>query len=329
MNIYDISKKAGVSIATVSRVINGKGNVAEATRKKVLTVIEDNHFNPNVFARGLGLNTISTIGIMCSDVMDIALAQAVASTEQELRKNGYNSILCCTGSSPEVINATVQLLLNKRVDSIVMVGSQFCMPYDNTYIAKAAEKVPIIIINGFVEAPNVYCNYCDDTSIVHDVMNKLIKQGRKDIVYLYKYDSQSGTRKKQGYLKAMNEHGLNDHMQIIHCNFSMDDITQSMVDFFKKHPCDAVLAAEDHLGICALKASLKLGKKIPEDISIIGYNNSLLSLCSYPELTSIDNRLPVMCSESIKTLIQVLRGEQPMNCSITSALLVERNTTNF
>lgn len=98
MNIYDVSKKAGVSIATVSRVINGNSNVSEKTQRKVLAAIKELNYTPNVFARGLGLNTMKTIGIMCTDSSDIYLANAVYYLEQELRRNGYDSILCCTGN---------------------------------------------------------------------------------------------------------------------------------------------------------------------------------------------------------------------------------------
>lgn len=97
MNIYDVSNKAGVSIATVSRVLNGNARVSLATRKKVLDAMKELDYTPNVFARGLGLNTMKTIGIMCIDSSDIYLANAVYYLEQELRKHSYDSILCCTG----------------------------------------------------------------------------------------------------------------------------------------------------------------------------------------------------------------------------------------
>ena len=97
MNIYDVSKKAGVSIATVSRVLNGNKNVSDKTKERVLSVMEELGYTPNVFARGLGLNTMHTIGILCSDSSDAFLANAVYYLEQTLRKNGYESFLCCTG----------------------------------------------------------------------------------------------------------------------------------------------------------------------------------------------------------------------------------------
>ena len=97
MTIYDISEKAGVSIATVSRVLNGSSSVSEKTKQKVLDVINQCEYTPNAFARGLGLNTMKTIGVMCADSSDLYLAKAIYYIEQKLRVNGYDSILCCTG----------------------------------------------------------------------------------------------------------------------------------------------------------------------------------------------------------------------------------------
>ena len=101
MNIYDVSRRAGVSIATVSRVLNGNPNVSQKTRSRVLAVMDELGYTPNVFARGLGLGTMKTIGIMCSDSSDPYLANAIYYLERQLRSHGYDSILCCTGTSLE------------------------------------------------------------------------------------------------------------------------------------------------------------------------------------------------------------------------------------
>lgn len=94
MNIYDVSKKAGVSIATVSRVLNGNANVSDKTKNKVLVAMKELDYTPNIFARGLGLNTMKTIGIMCSDSSDTYLANAVYYLEQELRQGTITIPFC-------------------------------------------------------------------------------------------------------------------------------------------------------------------------------------------------------------------------------------------
>ena len=143
MTIYDISEKAGVSIATVSRVLNGSKNVSDKTRQKVLDVIARYEYTPNAFARGLGLNTMKTIGIMCADSSDLYLAKAVYYIEQKLRANGYDSLLCCTGYGLESKVASMNLLLTKKVDGIILAGSNFAYEKEseNKYISDAAAQI--------------------------------------------------------------------------------------------------------------------------------------------------------------------------------------------
>lgn len=148
MTIYDISEKAGVSIATVSRVLNGACNVSAQTRQKVLSVIEACGYTPNAFARGLGLNSMNTIGILCADSSDLYQANAVYHIERELRQNNYNCILCCTGYGLEDKQKYLNLLVNKKVDSVILVGSAFIADNDaeNDYIREAAKEIPVLLL---------------------------------------------------------------------------------------------------------------------------------------------------------------------------------------
>ena len=123
LTIYDISKLAGVSIATVSRVLNGSQNVRSSTREKVLSIIESNGYTPNAFARGMGLHSIRTIGILCADSSDIFLAKAVYYLEQELQAKGYEALLCCTGYDFNVKSKYLSLILSKKVDAVILVGT--------------------------------------------------------------------------------------------------------------------------------------------------------------------------------------------------------------
>ena len=116
MTIYDISKKAGVSIATVSRVLNGSDKVRPSTRQKVMDIIEKYNYTPNAYARGMGLGSLHTIGILCADSSDLFLAKAVYYIEQELQANGYESLLCCTGYDLDIRKHYLNLILSKKVN---------------------------------------------------------------------------------------------------------------------------------------------------------------------------------------------------------------------
>lgn len=333
MNIYDVSQKAGVSIATVSRVLNGNPNVSENTRKKVLNVMHEIGYTPNVFARGLGLNTMHTIGIMCADSSDPFLANAVYYLEQNLRKNGYDSFLCCTGYDLVNKQKYLQLLLSKRVDAIILVGSSFleATKKDNSYITAAAETIPVMLINGYLNHPNIFCTLCDDYQAVYDATSRLLEQGRKDILYLYTSRSYSGLQKLSGYKGGITANNLPLREELmLACPNGITETKEILLEAYENGlRFDAIVASEDQLAVAAVKFAKQINLTIPEKLAIIGYNNSILSACTDPELTSIDNHVETLCMTTISTLMRVLEGYDLPNKTTISNDIVIRNTTNF
>lgn len=336
MTIYDISEKAGVSIATVSRVLNGSPNVRPNTKKKVLEIMEAYGYTPNIFARGLGLNTMNSIGILCADSSDLYLAKAVYYIEQNLRSNGYNSILCCTGYDLSHKQNALSLLLSKRVDSIILVGSNFVEPNeeDNAYLRDAANQVPVMILNANYDYPNVYCTLCDDYTAVHQGTSKMIHSGISDILYLYNSHSYSGKRKLAGYQSAFLDSKLEIRSQYIQYYSGSHEDIQGVSEFIsslhdKGLTFHGVVASEDFLALGAIKFAKHHGFLIPQDLSIIGYNNSMLTDCCDPALSSIDNQLEKMCQHISKTTIDVLSGCPKPQVKMFDGEFVPRGTTCF
>lgn len=333
MNIYDVSEKAGVSIATVSRVLNGSSNVSEKTRQKVLDVINEIGYTPNVFARGLGLNTMRTIGIMCTDSSDVYLANAVYFLEKELRANGYDSILCCTGTSLDTKKKYLDLLISKRVDAIILIGSRFieASPAENDYIIEAAANLPIMLVNACLDGENIYSTLCDDEAAVFNATDSLIRSGRKSIVYLYTSTSQSGLLKLEGYKKALFVHNIPVHPEFMHlCGKDMQR-ARSYLDYLHESGItfDAVITSDDFLAVGALKFAFGHGIAVPDALNIIGYNNSILAQCTNPELTSIDSRIETLCSTAVTTLMGVFNGDNVPSRTNIAADLIKRKTTNI
>ncbi|MCI8658957.1 MAG: LacI family transcriptional regulator [Lachnospiraceae bacterium] len=333
MNIYDVSRKAGVSIATVSRVLNGSPNVSERTRALVLEVMNELGYTPNVFARGLGLGSIQTIGIMCSDSSDPYLAHAIYYLEQGLRSHGYDSILCCTGSSLETKQKYFDLLRSKKVDAIILAGSKFIepKPKENDYIMEAAKELPIMLVNGWLEGENIYSTLCDDRLATHNAASKLIVSGCRNILYLYTSRSYSGAGKLNGYQDALRGCGLPVREEYIYqCP---KDILAARDLFMHLHskglPFDAVLASDDTLAVGAVKYAHATGRSIPDELSIIGYNNSSYAICTDPELTSIDSKIEALCTTTINTLMGVFNGSNVPSRTTIAADLIKRATTKF
>jgi LacI family transcriptional regulator/LacI family asc operon transcriptional repressor len=333
LNIYDVSKHAHVSIATVSRVINGNPNVSDKTRQRVIAVMDELGYTPNVFARSLGLNTMKTIGIMCSDSSDPWLAEAISCLEKELRSNGYDSILCCSGYLPETKKKYLELLCSKRVDAIILTGSHYieAKAKDNAYLLEAAKDIPIMLVNGHLDGEQIYSTVCDDQAAVYDAVTKLIQAGRSSILYLYSGNSYSNLLKLSGYRKALEDAGqpIRDELMVL-CPKDIDSAMEHLKLLSSKGiHFDAVFAAEDILAVSAVKYGDQAGLRIPEDFNIIGYNNSILSRCTTPEITSVDNKVEAICTTTVHTLMKVLNnGNVPAKTTITTEL-VKRGTTNF
>lgn len=331
MNIYDISKQAGVSIATVSRVLNGSGKVSEATRGKILSIIEETGYTPNAFARGLGLNTMNTIGILCADSSDPYLASAIYFMEQGLRAHGYDSILCCTGYDYETKVKYLELLLSKRVDAVVLAGSTFVEadPAQNQYILDAAREIPVIIINGYLEGSHIYCSVCDDYEAMYMATRRFLENGRCRPLYLYRSLSYSGREKLRGFEAACRDFELPKSSFHTDCvNGSIYDTGNFLRELWEKEHYDVILTSDDEMAIGALKFAKAEGFSVPDELSILGYNNSKPCMYCDPELTSIDSQLSFICTNAITLLIKALNDEPAPAKTVLSAQIVTRGTTD-
>lgn len=334
ITIYDISNKSGVSIATVSRVLNGYSNVNPDTRERVEAVMAEMGYKPNAFARGLGLDTMKTIGILCVDSSDTYLAKAVYYIEETLRANQYDSLLCCTGYDAASKRKALDLLISKKVDAAVLVGSSFLdsTQQGNKYIRDAAASMPVMLLNSCYDYPNVYSVYCDDYTAMEQATEYMINKGRKNILYLYNSKSYSGLKKLEGYKAALAKHDIpckKELMQI--CTLSREDL-DGAVNFLNEIyksgvKFDSVVASEDILAVAAVKFALSHGLSFPKDFSVMGFNNSILSLVTQPELTSVDNKLEPMCHQMVDILLGVLSGREMPRKAEYSGEIIERKTT--
>lgn len=334
MNIYDVSQKAGVSIATVSRVLNNSPHVSSKTRDRVIAVIEESGYVPNAFARGLGLNSMKTVGLLCPNAADPYLANALSYLESSLRQNEYDCLLSCTGRELQDRVAGVELLVSKHVDGIILMGSSFIESNDadNEYIRKAAQQIPVIILNADLVCSNVYCVLCDEHQSSMAATQYLLDTGRKRILYLYHSNNYNGMKKLTGYRDAHLSRGVPVDEDLIRFFFedftNVQAVTSLLMQFHEQGlQFDAFYSSEDVLSVGAVKYAQAMGLSIPEDISIIGHNNSTFSLCCYPELTSVDNRLKAVSNQCVVTLMGLLEGKDMPQKTIFTHELVKRGST--
>ena len=335
VNIYDIAKLADVSIATVSRVVNNSPKVSAKTKEKVLAIMKENEYTPNAFARGLGLGTMKTVGIICPDISDIYMAKAVSYLESNLHDHGYDCILGCSGFKQKEKESYVKLLLSKKIDTLILVGSTYAGSgrdeSDTDYIREAAEQASVFMINAKVAGDNIYCTYADDFQATYEVTKAYLRRGKEKILFMYDSESFSARQKLAGYEAALQDAGYPVLGNLKFKTKNDIEYTKNMLlEYNKVLDFDSVLATDDGIAVGAVKYAKIKGLSIPEELSITGYNNSILALCSDPELTSVDSKLGVMCRKTVERMIELLENEAQIEKNVcVPCEIVRRCTTDY
>lgn len=326
MNIYDIAKQANVSIATVSRVLNGGYRVKDSTRLRVEEVLKKNHYVPSAIARGLMTNSMKTIGIVTIDIRNLYYANVAHSIEQSLSFLGFNTILCNTGYDLEQKVSYLSMLTEKKVDSIILVGSAFKDPKLDKPVEEISKSIPIVIINGYYGFKNTYSIQCDDKKALEDCIEYLYNKGRRNFIYLYDADTFSGNMKLIGFRNGVSGYGLDANIFYVQSGLEaagnkVHELIESGFVF------DAILTSEDLLAVGALQALIKNGISVPERVSVMGFNNSILSQCCIPHLSTVDSRMEDMGKTAVNVLHKILSGEHAESSTNLEAHLVIRQST--
>jgi DNA-binding LacI/PurR family transcriptional regulator len=328
MNIYDMAKEAGVSIATISRVINRKSVVSNKTREKVEGILKKYNYAPSEIARGLVVNSMRTVGVMAMDIRDVYYANVAYTVEQELSKLGYNVILCNTGEDSKEKIKYMKTLMQKKVDGIIFVGSVFKGESLDRFISGIAGKIPVVMINGILESDNVYSVLCDDKLGTSLAVDHMAGHGRNSLVYLQDADSYSARSKVEGFKWGMQKHNkaVGDY-NIIRVKKGFNGGYEG-IDMLLSKGCsfDGVVCGDDMTAVGVLKSLKRHNIKVPEEVAVTGFNNSVLALCSEPSLTSVDSMIEEMGRNAVRIFSMVMDGEEVQSVTVIKPVLCERES---
>jgi DNA-binding LacI/PurR family transcriptional regulator len=314
INIYDVAKVAGVSTATVSRVVNNNGNVSLKTHIKVEAVMQELNYQPNAFARGLMTNSIRTIGVLVSDIRDSYYSTVTYSIEQTLMQNGYSVILCNTGNDLDSKKKYINMLLSKGIDSLILVGSVFKDRNLTKLIVNTSLKIPVFLVNSFIDGENIYCVLCDDKLGVELAVNHLKSIGKDKIVFLKDANTYSATRKASG---ASGYHVIEVGKGMMGGYNGAKDLREKNIEV------NGIISCEDITSIGAMKYFRNIGK----DVAIVGFNNSVMSLATTPELTTIDSGMDQIGVIASEKLIDVIENKFVAKKTIIKPKLIIREST--
>ena len=328
MNIYDIAAEAKTSISTVSRVLNNKGNVNPEIKKRVEEVLKKYDYKPSAIARGLVSKTMKSIAILTVDVRVTHYARMIYVIEQEFSDRGYNVTVCNTGGSIEECEKYMEILSEKQIDGIVLIGSVFNELIHYSDITSKIKDIPVVVANGKVNLPNFYSVLVDDTKGIRTAVDYLFKKGHNELVYVYDMETDSGWAKRQGFLEAMKLHDIPEaEKRVIPGKFGLEGglkaaetLCASGIGF------TGVICGEDITAIGMMKGLKKRGYLIPDQVVITGYNNSPDSLICEPELTTIDNKPELLGGLCSQLLQEVLEGKTSASSLAIQPELIVRGT---
>jgi len=327
VNIYDVAKVAGVSSATVSRVINGSPKVKPETVLRVQQVMNDMGFTPNVFARSLQSNSMKVLAVLTVDISDIYFSAAVQSIERYARSRGYDIQVGFARDDKKDQMGRLQALVEKRVDGIILAGSAFARD-DNPYVQKAARKTPIAILNGKVEGDHIYSVLSDDATGIELAVDHLVSLGRRSLVYLHDSQNPAALSKMHGYARAVEKHGI--QLRTIGSVPGVAGAYEACArGLDPSWHTDGIVCAEDPLAIGAIKYLTAQFLRVPEDVTVTGYDNLAFATCSTPELTSVDACAEQMSETVARVLIEALEGGSPAAVTHFAPRLAIRRSTKI
>ena len=277
MTISEIAEKAGVSSATVSRVINGKGNVKENTRKRILDIIQQNEYVPSEIARGLSKNDSNNIGVFVSDIENAFFYKAIRGIIEKADLYGYNVFLFDTNESPEKEKRYLQTVMGLRIKGLIITPVYETNVETRDRLKKMQDQgVPVVLLDRDINGLELDGVFSEDEEGSYLAVEALIRAGHKDIAIITGPDyTRPGRTRTTGYMRAMAAHGIPVKPEYIQIgNFRVDqsfECANKLMDL--PNPPTAIFSTNNLGSIGLLKCLRKRGLVIGKDISVIGFDD--------------------------------------------------------
>lgn len=308
ITIYDVAREANVSMATVSRVVNGNPNVKPATRKKVLEVIDRLDYRPNAVARGLASKKTTTVGVIIPDVSNIFFASLARGIDDVATMYKYNIILANSDGNDQKEVNVLNNLLAKQVDGIIFMGHHVTDEIRGEF---SRSKTPVVLAGTIDPDEQVGSVNIDYASATKDAVNLLAKNGNQKIGFVSGalIDPINGQARLRGYKEALAENGLTYNEGLIfEAPYSFKE-GEKLAARIMNSGATAAFVADDELAVGILDGMLDAGVKIPEDFEIVTSNNSLLTEVSRPRVTSITQPLYDIGAVAMRLLTKMMNKE--------------------
>jgi LacI family transcriptional regulator len=286
--IYDVAREAGVSMATVSRVMNGNPNVKPATRQKVLNAMEALEYRPNAVARGLASKKTTTVGVIIPDISRTFFAELARGIEDIATMYRYNIILSSSDQNEQKELDLYDNLLGKQVDGIVYMGGEIT----EKHISAFKNSVPVVLaatIDKSNTLPSVNINY---EEAVYEAVTHFIKAGHEKIAFVNgRIEDPINKEKLLGYKRALNENKIAYAEELVllgdYTYKSGMEAMQHVIDKGREQMPSAIFVSTDEMALGVIHSAQDNGLSVPEDIEVIGFDNTRLAEMVRPTLSTV------------------------------------------
>jgi len=304
--IKDVAELAGVHPSTVSRVINDDSRISEKTREKVFLIIKKLGYTPNAIARGLKTKRTHTLGMLIPDITNPFFAEIARGVEDAANKNDFNIILCNTDDRLKKERTYLEILRGKRVDGLILGTAHI---KDKSILELEKNNFPYILVSRNIEGLDKNCVIVDDEAGGIMAAEYLIKLGHRRIAHITgPLKTRSALNRLKGYKLTLKKHEIEYEDELVgEGDFRIKGGYQVMKRFLKlAEPPTAIFAANDLLALGAMQAIQKKNFHIPEDFSVIGFNDIELASFVYPALTTIRQPMLEMGALAVKMLLRII-----------------------
>ena len=326
--IYDVANRVGVSLATVSRVVNGNSNVRDSTKRKVLDAIEELGYHPNAVARGLASKKTTTIGVVMPDVTDMYYAELARGIDDVANMYHYDVLLTNTDEDPVRETMAVNNLSSKQVDGIIFMGNELDREVLNTIAAADAPVVLAGSVDSEGKLPSVNINY---VNAIQEATETVINHGHRRVALVTGPMSHAINRLHRlvGYQACLEAAGIEFDEGLLFTAHQDYAAGMQIAEKVLQAGANAVIAYDDEVALGIMNYVQEHGQRVPEDFEIITSNDTKFAIVTRPELTSIGQPKYDIGAVAMRMLTKLMNNEIIDDTQVQLPHTLERRGTTL
>lgn len=325
--IYEVSELAGVSLATVSRVVNKNARVSDKTKEKVLTAMKELGYKPNSIAQSLASNRSNSIGLLVSELHGPFFGAMMSGIEAELRAAGKHTIIASGHSDEKTEQDSIEFLVGRKCDALILHAEAVS---DEFLLELSKGTTPFVIINRIVPGLEDHCISLDNEHGGYLATKYLIDKGHTQFAYVSGPNWKKDARDRYaGHLRALAEQGLTQHPKLlIEGNFQQSGGRYGLEQCLSANlPFSALVCGNDEMASGAITRAREADLSVPDDFSIIGFDNIIYADYLFPKLTTVEYPVQKMGQMAAKLILNnTYRIETGELTTEFTPLLIERDS---